>query len=194
MTNSRSTIAISLRAMGVALISMAEKLGSESEELGQPLQRSPRASSEWLFHHHREAVIALAKKEFDDRARRSRFIEARLLGEPVWDILLYLFPRREAGVVSFTTQVCSASGVPATTGLRYVSILVEQKFLSVSVCPFDARRTEVHLTDTGRSLVLRCLLDRLDRLDLPWTVPDGSKNSGVVIPLHQRDEPLVKDL
>ncbi|NND49953.1 MAG: MarR family transcriptional regulator, partial [Rhizobiales bacterium] len=89
-------------------------------------------------------IAQLARQTYRNRRLRAEiFPHGEFFGEPAWDILLDLFiaakERRRVSV----TSACIGAAVPATTALRWVSILEEQSLLQREADPRDARRVYV---------------------------------------------------
>jgi DNA-binding MarR family transcriptional regulator len=57
------------------------------------------------------------------RQARKRYLDADLLGEPVWDILLSLYRDRIAGASVTVESASAATGLPASTATRWLSVL-----------------------------------------------------------------------
>ena len=82
---------------------------------------------------------------------RERRLRARLFGEglfadPAWDMLLDLARARiECQGVS-VTSLCHASGVPATTALRWIRLLERRQLIAREHDRHDRRRSFVVLT------------------------------------------------
>lgn len=91
------------------------------------------------------------------RNRRSEFISPELLGEPAWDMLLELFMQFAGGAKVSVTSLCIASKVPATTALRYVSLLEQHGLARRTESRTDRRVSFVELTDAGILAVGRYL-------------------------------------
>ena len=80
-----------------------------------------------------------------------------LFGDPAWMILLDLYIR---GLEEKTTSVSSAtlaSGSPATTGLRYVSLLASSGHIIRSQHPHDERSVHVKLSSETRRAISQIL-------------------------------------
>lgn len=93
----------------------------------------------------------LLRQLIAERHRRSRFVDAALLGEPAWDILLDLALADATGRKLAITAACIGSGVPATTALRYIDTLIERGLAARRQHPFDRRSSFLELTEAGRS-------------------------------------------
>ncbi len=72
-----------------------------------------------------------------------------MLGEPAWEMLLFLFTQISSKNGTLTKAACGAAGVPQTTGLRYLKALESQGMIERSTGS-DNRCTILRLTPTGR--------------------------------------------
>jgi len=80
------------------------------------------------------------------RDRRREALGADMFREPAWDILLDLYCAGLAGRDVSIMDACAASGVPATTGLRYVRRLLASKLVVRVDDASDRRRSLVRLS------------------------------------------------
>lgn len=137
----------------------------------------PRDTPPWLSHGE-EADAALstarplsadiaplvARAEAIYAARRTRTDsfgeDADLFGEPSWDLLLDLYIAHERGVEINVSRSVAASGVPTTTGLRYIALLTDRGLLCRVADPFDRRRHFLTLSDRGLG-IMRALLKKI---------------------------------
>lgn len=81
------------------------------------------------------------------RRMRGQLIDGDLFADPAWDILLELYGARIRHQQVSVTSLCIAAEVPATTALRWISIMVERGILERRADPDDKRRAYVHLTE-----------------------------------------------
>jgi DNA-binding MarR family transcriptional regulator len=82
-----------------------------------------------------------------NRALRTKHFPGDLFADPAWDMLLDLaasIPERRRVSV---TSLCLAAGVPTTTALRWIGLLVDAGFVERGVDAADRRRVFVTLTD-----------------------------------------------
>jgi DNA-binding MarR family transcriptional regulator len=79
------------------------------------------------------------------RRKRVRYISHDLFADPAWDILLDLFYAEITHRRVPVSSLCIASGVPATTGLRWIKSMAEQGILLRRPDQFDGRRVYVEL-------------------------------------------------
>lgn len=94
--------------------------------------------------------LALARKTYALRRKRAAiFGNPDLFGEPAWDILLDLYIAQGEGKQVSVSSACIGSAAPATTGLRWLSVLAEQGLVMRENDPEDHRRVLVRLTRAG---------------------------------------------
>jgi DNA-binding MarR family transcriptional regulator len=102
-----------------------------------------------------ESEVPLDRVDWLIAARRKRalYLSSDLFAEPAWDILLDLLRAELAHEQICVSSASIASGIPASTGLRWLKAL-EQRGLVVRECdPDDARRYFVRLSaDASRAL------------------------------------------
>lgn len=91
-------------------------------------------------------VVAEARQNLRDRTMRARFLEGSFFREPAWEMLIDLFVNQTNGVKISVSSIVLASGVPTTTALRHLGLLVDSGSVVRTPCPNDARRTYVHLS------------------------------------------------
>jgi hypothetical protein len=113
---------------------------------------------------------AIASSIHNARQRRLRLFDGSLFGEPAWDMLLTLFIARCRGEQVTTTRLCTASGAPHATGLRWIGLLDRQGLLQRLRAPDDARVMLIELTDTGYALMRRYVTDGIAQFQMP--LPD----------------------
>lgn len=93
------------------------------------------------------------------RARRLReqYFDSGLFADAAWDILLELYAARLQGKRVAVSSLCIAAGVPATTALRWISLLEQKGHVCRSGDPADGRRIYVALTDASADRMSRLL-------------------------------------
>lgn len=92
-----------------------------------------------------------AEKIYKLRRKRDALFNTGLFSDPAWDILLDLYVSEKAGKKICITNACIAAGMPASTGLRWISILDQNGYVERQDDPADAGRSLVHLTNTARN-------------------------------------------
>jgi DNA-binding MarR family transcriptional regulator len=80
------------------------------------------------------------------RALRPQFFGPELFGEPAWDILLELYQSQLCQFRMKVSSVCAASGVPATTALRWMKVMEGRGLIERRADPRDGRRVFVSLS------------------------------------------------
>jgi DNA-binding MarR family transcriptional regulator len=92
-----------------------------------------------------------------------------LYGEPVWDLLLDLYINEKSGKTISVSSLCFGTGVPNTTGLRYLAALEKSGWISRTPDPADRRRVWINLLPGA----LAEMDGYVDRLATMWNVgPD----------------------
>jgi DNA-binding MarR family transcriptional regulator len=139
-----------LRKVGEWLIDLAQ-----SEDLSaDPILEDILPPFEDLRAHRKlvdyeQLYSRVAKSQYLERDRRSRFFDADLFGEPAWDILLDLYTSHVAGRRLSITSLCHGARVPSTTALRWVGVLEQRGLIRREASTKDKRVFWVHLTDAG---------------------------------------------
>ncbi len=89
--------------------------------------------------------LALAKWVLANRRRRIGRLKHLRLGEPTWDMILDLYiADREKRRVD-VSGMCLGSGVPTTTALRYVDLLIDEMLITKVPDPTDGRRAIIKM-------------------------------------------------
>ena len=111
-------------------------------------------------HAEEPNTVQAATLELKQRRERTRHLPEGYFGEPAWDILLDLFVA-EAGAKTIPIgSACVAGGVPPTTGLRWINVLVNDGLVDRFEDQQDRRRILVRITGRGKTVVDRILADR----------------------------------
>ena len=97
-------------------------------------------------------IAMLALRLWHERRWRDRHFRAfrDLFADPAWDLLLDLLVSESEGRSLSTTAACMASGVAASTALRYINLLEERDLVMRVPDSSDARRMFVKLSPVGR--------------------------------------------
>lgn len=137
------TFHLPVRLSPVAIKDMAEQAGLANAMFG-PVERSEGSIHELM--RAEERAVRNAKWLLDLAARREKCRWANLFADPGWYILPDMFIREALGKQTSVSSACLASMSPPTTGLRWVTLLVDRGFIRRTNDPYDHRRVFVHLT------------------------------------------------
>lgn len=89
------------------------------------------------------------------RQKRREYFDGGLFADPAWDMLLDLTAARVEHRRVSVTSLCIASGVPATTALRWISQMVETGLFERVEDEADRRRAFIGLTDKAADAMAR---------------------------------------
>lgn len=138
-----------LRIMARQLVQMAVELETRAEDAPDngPLFFVGGSTEE----SDDEGPLAdFAESLYRHRRRRGRYLPDHIFAEPAWDILLDLYINGVRGRPVSITSACIAGDIPATTGLRWLGVLEQEKLIEREVSKTDARVTLVQLTAAAR--------------------------------------------
>jgi hypothetical protein len=114
-----------------------------------------------------EALAVVAARVYHARRRRARYFDPGIFADPAWDMLLDLFIARVRGKQVGTVSLCHASGVPATTALRWIDLLEKHGLVERRRDPADRRARLIALTDQGYRVMRQYLIEGIEASDLP---------------------------
>lgn len=97
----------------------------------------------------------LVRRIIRERQLRRTYLAGDLLADPAWDMLLDLTAARAEHVRVSITSLCIASGVPTTTALRWIGVMVERGLFARTADERDRRRCFIALTDKGADIMAR---------------------------------------
>jgi predicted transcriptional regulator len=89
------------------------------------------------------------------RQLRNRFFDMGMFADPAWEMLLDLTAARSERKRVSVTSLCIASGVPPTTALRWISVMLSAGLFERVDDEQDRRRALISLTDKGADLMAR---------------------------------------
>lgn len=95
----------------------------------------------------RRDMTAVANRLLELRRRRNLMLGGALFGEPTWDMLLDLYIAQQNGHKLSVSSLCVASGVPPTTALRKLNMLIDKGLLVRQQAHDDGRRSYISLSD-----------------------------------------------
>ena len=101
----------------------------------------------------RPASAARLRRIQKARRRRESIFGAELFRDPAWDILLELYASELEHVRTSVTDVCNASGAPATTMLRWIRRLENEGWVVRAHDSMDKRRMFLELSRRGSSFM-----------------------------------------
>jgi DNA-binding MarR family transcriptional regulator len=99
----------------------------------------------------------LAADLLSERSNRRDVLDASMLGDPVWDMLLDLIVAEEQTKDISVTSLCQASDVPQSTALRWITVMVDCGMVTRREDNLDKRRTFVELTSATRAKLVAYL-------------------------------------
>ncbi len=102
-------------------------------------------------------LAAIARSCLHARRAREKLFPEGLFADPAWDILLDLFACDLDGIPVYVSDACLASGVPPTTGLRWLAKLEELQLVERRQDSSDGRRAHIVLRPSARQAIARWL-------------------------------------
>lgn len=148
-----------LSALRAALERQAMQIGVVADLLqdaAAPQISAPEASYDAENRARGEAGLPVSKsirQVIRQRQNRQKILPGHLFADPAWDMLLDLAAAKSEGRKIAVTSLCIASGVPMTTALRWIGILIDEKLVERRGDPADRRRMFLELTDEAASMM-----------------------------------------
>lgn len=128
------------------------------------------ASGEGRVHRHGahsdETLQAALRNAIRNRRARKELFQFDHFADPAWDILLDLASARLAGKTVPVLSACAAAGVPTSTALRWIRLLVEQGMVRRWSDPSDRRRDLVEIQDHAMAAMREFMERQWDGLDM----------------------------
>jgi hypothetical protein len=90
---------------------------------------------------------ALVRAIIRVRRLRDHYFRSELFADPAWDMLLDLYAARLDRQRVAVSSLCIAAAVPATTALRWIKSLTDQRLFVRVADPQDGRRVFIELSD-----------------------------------------------
>lgn len=97
----------------------------------------------------------LIRRIIRQRQQRAHYFDGDLFADPAWDMLLDLAAARAEHRRVSVTSLSIASGVPPTTALRWIGLLIEAGLFERIEDATDRRRAFIVLTDQGADAIAR---------------------------------------
>lgn len=104
-------------------------------------------------------LVMHAESLVRERSRRRDYLDGDLLGEPAWDMLLLLFVAGVERRWMTQSSLAAFSGVPATTALRWLSVLTERGLAQQRLSWSDQRTVVVALQADGYATMYGLISD-----------------------------------
>lgn len=98
---------------------------------------------------------SLLREIIRQRNLRARFFDAELFADPAWDMLLDLAAARAEKRDVCVSSLCIASGVPATTALRWIAQMTDSGLFERLPDPADRRRAIIRLSYDAEAALTR---------------------------------------
>ena len=146
-----------LRQMARELLDMAEAIDGDDNSAFMFSRSRPTDTPEMALPR----IVQQARSEYQARRDRLTNMPNELFGEPGWDILLDLFIEQAEGRVTPVTSASIASCAPATTALRYLSLLESIRYIEEKQKHKDKRVRLIGLSKLGHESVASYLKRRL---------------------------------
>jgi DNA-binding MarR family transcriptional regulator len=102
-------------------------------------------------------LAVVAQKYLRMRQKRANFFGADVFADPAWEILLDLYAAGVEGRVVSITSACIASGVPTTTALRWITLLVSRGAVRRAPDARDHRRSHLYLSSGAKAVIAEWL-------------------------------------
>jgi hypothetical protein len=152
---SHADVALHFHPLADELMRIALRL-REAAEVGGRAEQGDGATAATRPARPARSRLALARKAYALRRKRANiFGNPDLFGEPAWDILLDLYIAAGEGKNVSVSSACIGSAAPATTGLRWLSVLTAEGLLVRENDAEDQRRVLVRLTPFGAAAMDR---------------------------------------
>lgn len=142
------------------------RLSEEVSRIATPLAEISKALT--VLIGESEAIASLRNPTVSEetvrcliraRRERTRYLSPELLAEPAWDMLLDLLHAELTHRRVPVSSLCTASGVPPTTALRWLNYMIDQKLVIRRPDPFDGRRAFAELTPEASGTLRRYVTD-----------------------------------
>ena len=130
-----------LRALSAEVSRVADTLARISESTNSDDQTSVKRKS-----GRSDLEAATVRKVIAARRLRKRYLPDDIFADPGWDILLDLLAAEIGQYRVPVSDLCLASAVPTTTGLRWVKLLEKKGLLVRHPDPHDGRRVFIELS------------------------------------------------
>lgn len=141
--------ALELRIIASRLMKLADEL--EVPAADGPLDALGSAAENSQAARDTDFTGSYAETIFRVRQLRARFFPTVPFADPAWDLLLDLYWRGLKGEIVTVSNACMAAGVPTTTALRWIDILIDLGLVTREADVADRRRILLRLAEHSRS-------------------------------------------
>jgi DNA-binding MarR family transcriptional regulator len=111
-------------------------------------QAETASSNEWPSG----ALLERARSILRVRAARERMLGRAAIGEPAFDLLLWLYLRTGQKEASLTS-LARAADIPYSSAMRWARYLADRGYVERTESRSDRRSTSVELTPAGRAMM-----------------------------------------
>jgi DNA-binding MarR family transcriptional regulator len=125
------------------------KLEVSRLQLSQAVARGKRPIQRSAVRSARCGTEQVVRDIIYMRSERRRFLPAHLFADPAWDMLLDLYLSDIVSQRISVSSLCTASNVPATTALRWITSLQAEGLVERAGDPCDHRRYFMSLSKKG---------------------------------------------
>jgi DNA-binding MarR family transcriptional regulator len=115
-------------------------------------------------------IKIFAKKLVRQTEIRSQFFPPEICSDAAWSMLLDLYISQTDLRSVSVGSLCIAGNVPNSTGLRWISLLIDKGLIQRYPDPRDRRRILVRLTEKAASQMEACLT-RMAQTDAAFSDP-----------------------
>ena len=133
-----------------------------------PAEASPRPAAD-TGEPSEEELASFLQGYIRTHERRGRFLDTDLFADPAWSILLDLALSRLDNKPLPVSSACVAAGVPMSTALRHIRILVANGYAKRWQDPKDRRRDLLMIEDTAMKAVTDYMTTLWKRANEPPT-------------------------
>ena len=143
-----------LSPLGPMVESGQDRLGDQR----QVFNGAEGAQTGKLMPRRNEPVLPdpiLIRQIISQRHMRARFFDPELFADPAWDMLLDLAAAHGEGERVSVTSLCIASGVPATTALRWIRQMTEAGLFKRVEDECDRRRAFIRHSESAADAMAR---------------------------------------
>lgn len=133
--------------VGQLRLAAATASGMRANLVEEPPRNGPDKSGQQHGRHSDEDLQFALRAAIRNRRDRKELFKFDQFADPAWDILLDLASARLSNKTVPVLSACAAAGVPTSTALRWIRVLVEEGLVRRWSDPSDRRRDLVEIQD-----------------------------------------------